>query len=67
MKQCVSMYTCFEFTVKHCFSADKELVCDSLSETEAIFQRRAVYSSNERLAQRKLVDLLGTKIRGRVI
>ena len=55
MYMCVP--TCSEFTVKHCFSPDKELVSDSLSQTESILQRGAVYGSDEWLTQWQLVDL----------
>ena len=49
--------TCSELAIKHGFPPDKELVGDSLGETETIFQRGAVDGSNERLAERQLVDL----------
>ena len=49
--------TCSELAIKHGFPPDKELVGDSLGETETILQRGAVDGSNERLAERQLVDL----------
>ena len=63
MHVCVYMYmymhvcTCLEFTVKHCLSADKELVSDSLCETEAIFEGGAINGSDQWLAEWELVNL----------